>query len=365
MQKIIEAVKKNKVVAAIVVGILLLLIIALSIYLLLGGGEEEIPRGSIDQPFNYEEDKKIVINNDVNFSNYNPDSDRSAPVYTINQVNQVDNVKNFLREIGKGLMKIEAYEDVVYYWRENTSQDHYLVEYNALTDRLFFRFESAVDPNLSSTAYIQEDQLEAYFHSFVNTYLNENYKYTDFKISRTGGNYRIEANRLIGKYPLYISGFETFSDYLIIEEDGDILEGQFYIVNYDLGTAKNVDLVNSYGLGSVISRSDYPKEFNQGLIEDFDYTLVNGEPYNPRDGGLGDPPPTPLDNSMPELQECTAQSMSLGYLYLSKSFTMLTPAYRIDCVGEVQFRGNRYRASALVYANAIDPELVYVPGALE
>lgn len=344
-------------------GLLLVIAIALIVMQLIGGEETEIPKGSVDQPFTYETGKQLEIPETVEYTNFDPGDDTTAPIYEFALENKVDLVKSFLGSIGKRSMELEEYEDVVYYWRDDPSDDFYVVEYNALTDRVFFRFESAVDPDLNAGGYLSREDLEQYFTAFVHEYWDQSYSYTDFNVTRDGSTYRIEASRLIGKYPLHISGFEEYSDYLVVEDDGDILEGQIYLMNYDLSTAQNVDLITTVGLGSVIGRDDYPKDFYQLEPQDLDGTLLYGEPYTPAQSA-GDPPPTP-DGEIPELTECTAEEISLVYLYMSGTYQMLTPAYKIRCAGNVVVEGRSYRTEALVFANAIDPELVYVPATTE
>lgn len=365
MEKLLALIKQNKLPIAVFTGVLILLTLLYIFFAFIGSGETEIPEGSVDQPIPVTDGKEVEFNDDTTFTNFEPGRVASAPVYNIEVENKFNTVRAFLTGIGKGFMRLEEYEDVVYYWRDYPEDEVYIVEYNAITDRVYFRFESAVDVNVGDGRYLRTEDLENYFHQYVSTYWDASYRYTDFNISRQGTGYRIEASRLIGSYPLQISGFEEFSDYIVIEDDGDLIEGQIYLVNIDLESAENVSLIEAATLGALINSDEYPKDFYQLAPDDLDYTLIFGQPYSPIDSSLGDPPPTVNQGEIPELESCVAERVTLVYIYLSTHYERLTPAYRVNCVGQIEFRGESYRTEAILFTNAIDPDLVYVPGGLE
>lgn len=346
-------------------GTILILVIVVILYLLLNPATEKptILPGSVDQPISYEEDKdvevpaNIVIKNDL--------GDDTLPIFEIIKEDKVGGVQDFLVAAGHGFDKRISVEDIVYTWSENESGTLYVTEYNSIYDRVFFRFEDSVDFNISSGSILTESDMETFFVDFVHEVWNSDFEYINFNVSLEGNSYRVEANRAIGEYPLEVSGFESYSDYLVVDRDGKVSEGRFYLFEYDTDSAQYLDLLSIDLLDSVINRDDYPKEFNQLTPIGFEEAYPDLNPFQHEDGTTyGDVPAFDAISEMDDLDRCTTEKVSIVYLYFTNNYNELSPVYRLDCRGDIVFDGKVFETWAVIYASAIDPEYVYVPGTI-
>jgi hypothetical protein len=358
--------KENIIFLAI---ILVAILIGIILYLFTTGGDDTPPKlepGSVDQSLPFQEGKTIEINpNDEGFVNeVNYDK---LPVYELIADNHVDLVRTFLVESGNGTFRQENYSDIVYQWTANKSDDFYAVEYSVAFDRVFFRFEEGFSPSKLGNQSYSKDSLAQYFTSFAQGYFNSEFEYTDFKVSTVGRDFKIEANRSIDGVPLEVSGFQEFSDYLIVEENGEVSEGQFYLFEYDEKSGVELDLLSPLQLGSVISRDDYPREFNQRAPVGYDPSDFGYEEYplDPGSSFAGDPPLSESLEEIPTVTSCTATGMKVVYFFTNTSTNKLAPVYKIDCHSKVMISDKEYDVPVVIYASAIDPEYVYIPGTID
>lgn len=326
------------------------------------GQGSKIEPGSVEQPLPYSSDKKIVI--DLEDKEVTEEIKyEELPVYQIVKENHYNTVQNFMSDIGMGFATKENYDDIVYYWKEGENTSFYITEYNSVLDKVFFRFETAKSPRSLNVSSVRQEELGNFFQKFAQQYWGRDYKYQNFKVSFEGRNYKIEANRLIGDIPLYISGINTYSDYLVVTSEGKIVEGEFHLFDYDAESGEVLDLVQPDLLASVISRDDYPKEFNQLQPIGFDFSKYGAQEQEYDESGqfLGDLSITDYSEIIPEVKQCNASKVTLVYLFVNNNSQYITPTYRIDCMGEVIVDKEEYDVPVIIYTSAIDPEYVYVP----
>src|SRR5690606_3959842 len=142
----------------------------------------------------------------------------------------------FLTSVGKSSLQKELLGSSLVYWRDSPDEDYYIVEYSRIFDDLFFRFEDAATPSELSTTFVTRDSLPSYFTNFVNQYFKGDFQFTNFNITAVPEGYRVEANRLIDGVPLERSGSAKYSDYVIFQEDGDVVEGSITLLTINPST---------------------------------------------------------------------------------------------------------------------------------
>lgn len=361
-QNSIKSLTQEQIIVGLTVTALVL--IGLIYFASRGEDEPELEVGSIEQPLQYENNKQIELD-EATIENINKDEEiTSLPIYDFKKVNHSSLVQNFMVEIGDGFVARKNFDDIVYYWTPDADYPEYVTEYNAIFDRVFFRF---VEPRAVDkvTVSVSSNDLGAFFSQFVNTYFSKDLEYGQFKISSVGRGFRIEANRMIDGVPLQVQAAESYSDYLVIDSDGRIIEGSFYLFDYDEKSSVEVDLVDIATLGAVISRNDYPLMFQQGDPVGLNYEELGVEAYeyDPESGFQGDA--YDLDEEIPQAESCTATRIEIVYLFVNINAEKLAPVYRIDCRGKVTIKEKQYDVPIIIYASAIDPQYVYVPGNIE
>ncbi|MCB9790817.1 hypothetical protein H6764_02225 [Candidatus Nomurabacteria bacterium] len=342
--------RKNLIIAAVIIVTAVLGIIA---YILLKP-KPKLEPGSVDQPLGTD----IQVSVDIPVDNQPQDLVDKLSVYDIEEIDRTDVIAQFLSSIGKGLLQKEALGTDLVYWKDSPTEDYYLVEYNRIFDDVFFRFENPATPSKLGTSFVTRDTLPNFFTEFINEYFKNDFKFTNFNITTVSEGYRVEANRVVNDIPLERPGSSKYSDYIIVQEDGDIVEGSVTLFTIDSSSAIETALVPVADLGSYLLRKDYPKDFNQGFPIGLDITNFGYNPYDENGDFNGDPPP---DFEIPEATSCTADAVNVVYLFNRLGFKKLTPVYRIDCTGEITFGGSQFKVPIVIYANAIDPDVVYVP----
>lgn len=354
---------KREQIVAILIAFILIFIGALYFWLTREADHPDIEPGSVDQPLTFEKDREVVIESEKE-EIFKEVTYTELPIYDFRQVDHSNLVQSFLQDVGKGFTPKEEYDQIVYYWRENQEETFYVTEYNSILDKVFFRFKESVTPKKVGISNVSQDQLEQFFLKFAKTYWGSEMEYTNFKITPEGRSFRIEANRLIGEIPLMTSGFLDYSDYLVVENDGQVTEGLFHIFEYDKSSEVTLDLISTEDLSQVISRDDYPKEFNQRAPIGLDPSDLGYEQYenDPESEFLGDAALSDALDKIPEVESCNASRVSLAYFFLNINADKLSPVYRIDCVGKVIVNKKEYDVPVVIYASAIDPEFVYIPG---
>lgn len=190
----------------------------------------------------------------------------------------------------------------------------------------------------------------------MQNYFNTSFSYINVSAQNESGNLRITANRDIAGYPLEIAGHFDYSDYIVVDKNGDLIRGKIYLFQYDERKPITLEVLTALQLESVIGRPEYPKEINE-------FNPIGYEPeftYKEGHGGDGSYIGA-YDDKSPTIESCEADNMYLVYYYMNNQYDKLTPMYHVDCMGEKVIEGVAYSVPMLIYASAIDPEYVYIP----
>lgn len=343
------------------VGLLLLLLFLLFVNSVFSPKDQPLPPGGVDQQFNYDQGAKVSIDPDLT-AKIDISEDRYY-VYDIQHLNHSDVVQQFMIKIGKAFWTKQQFDEIYYIWQKSSSDTLQLVDYDAIQDKAFFRFDQPVELDLiHNGGVLSTDMLDNFFRDFIKEYFGSTADFSEARISRTGQTYRIEVNRNIDGIQVQNPGFNEYTDYIVIEQDGALIEGQVYL--FELGERTEVSLIDPNLLGSVINRADYPKDINELAPIGLDLTSIGSEPYDPASGFLGDAPPQSDIDKMPTPDSCKVRTIDVVYYYIRATTKNLAPAFRMDCRGTITYEGEQYVVPLIIYANALDPELVYVPGNL-
>lgn len=314
----------------------------------------------IDQPYNYDDSVRIVFDR-ANIED-NVKQDR-ANAYTIKKVDHSELIQQFLNKIGKGFWRKRSYDGVFYVWAKDANENFYIADYDPVNSQLFLRFEDPVElEGLSDVTSRLASSPASILEKVFYEYFDMSFNFDEPKVSTFNRETRIEARRLVDGIPLEVPGRSGYTDYLILDQGGRLKEANFLLL--ELEDASRVDLFSVELLGQVINRSDYPKDVIVDLPIGLDLTSLGYEPYDYASDFLGDPPPLDLEDVQLTPETCKVTSIELVYYFVRTTTEKLTPSYKVLCRGEVDVKGKQYSVPVTIFSNAIDPELVYVPGNL-
>ena len=311
--------------------------------------DENPPFGTlIDVPFQYYKQVRVDIP-EKTVENFELEDER-LKIYDIDMQNRHELVDNFLVDIGvSGMQKTEV-DEKYYQWKKGED----IVQYDQYTETLYFKFEESVTPLGLSQGFVGEEELNEYFEGFVQTYINKSFSYDNFDIEKERGQFRIMARRLVeGGYPLEISGYDSYTDYLIIEDDGDIKEGRLLLVTYSDYKAVRLNVVTPDSIETYTNSDLYPKEVNQGFAE-----LISGRRKS-RSSVSGHF--TEYEIEFPKVKDIEIKEIEIVYFFASTYYAKLIPAYKLTGESNVSYEGGEFLVPVVIYSNAMDPNFVYVP----
>ncbi len=318
---------------------------------------EKSDLNTIDQPFSYDDNVSIQFEDEDLFNEFKKNE---ANIYSLEANNHSELVQSFLNKIGKGFLKKQNFDSIYYIWSKNTQDNYYLVDYDTVKDFVFFRFEEPIVldeiKNFESAIFSNPENI---LEDFAFSYFNLNFKYETPKVTTIGNEYRIQARRIIDGIPLEVKGQDSFTDYLVFDKSGKLKEGSFLLADYT--DPVNAKLFPPDYLGSSINRSEYPKDIISKLPSDFSLEDFGYKPYKYEEGSLGDPPPVDFDEQDLIPSSCKVTTFELVYYFINSSAEKLTPVYKLGCKGEITFQDKSFTVPVTIFANALDPDLVYIP----
>ncbi len=303
------------------------------------------PDALIDIPLQNYPNQRITIQQSV-ISNFEFE-EKELEVYSIVERNNADVVDRFLTKISKSLNR-QNVSNIIILWTSATD----FAQYDVSRDEMFFRFSEPLSLTEIPITIVTNENAKQYLDEFVSKYLQLEYEYTNVKLTKVDSNFRIEANRSIEGYPLHVPGVDTYSDYLLVEPDGDIVEGRLRLINYTTDGVISIKPVHPTNLNRLISRTDYPKEVNQ----DFPDGLEKEQSERDAPGDID-------ENALkfPKVTNTVGKELSIVYFFATTDYKKLVPVYYIKGEGEILFETKTYVVPMTVYVNALDPERVYVP----
>ncbi len=341
------------------------LLIALSVFVIIivvliqiFSGDETNDSQLVDQPFNYDDNVEITVSDsvvkDVEITN-------KANLYNIDKTDNSILVQNFLNKIGKGFWRKTNFDDIYYVWSEDGGVGHYLADYDISKDSIFFRFEDPLElDEIENIDYKIDTAPTLLMDEVLLTYFDIDVELEDPEVSTYGNEIRMSTRRLIDDIPVEVRGNDSFSYYFVFDIAGRLKEGQVLLTSFV--EPEKVRIFDIEYLGNSINQKAYPKDIIAKLPSDFDLEDLGYEPYEYAEGFYGDPPPYEFDDEDLIPEECTVTAIELVYYFVRTSVEKLTPVYKLGCRGEVTIEEQTYLVPLTIFANALDPELVYVPG---
>lgn len=291
----------------------------------------------------------------------------SLPIYPLINSNRSSRVQEVISLMGLSSLQRRVFQDQVYVWAPRDESILQTVSYNSIDQKLAFSFDEPVELSTVSTSEFNTGAPEEYFERVISEILGYEVTYLEFNVTQEARRYKIEGSRDFGGYPLQIAGMGEYSDEMWITSDGLLVSGR--ILMYELeGSAIDIPLLTPAELSTVVSRDDYPKTFNQGEPVGFDLTDYGVEEFDPTtDNDVDFRGDFPFIEALdiPEADSCEGTNIRLVYYYASSDVDAITPVYRIECRGQILYRGDTFDVPVVVYANALSPEYVSVPSEIE
>jgi hypothetical protein len=345
-ESIKEAIKDRKKVVIILVVIAVVLIIY-SIVSMMFSKPDIDPIDSdkylIEPPMQVQESHSISLPPSLYNSKGFP---KSLDVYQIDSVTHTTNVETFLTKIGRTGLKKENVQGSFYSWENQGSK----VDYLQYQQQLKFIFSDPFKVSLT-TQFNGSDDIVRFFEGFMTEYFGKTYKYTNGKVTSEGRRSRIEVNRLVGQYPVYLQNHFTYTDSLLLDEAGNIYEGTLTMFEFK-ETGDTIDLVHASNLQRLLASEIYPKDIFEGYSEEL-AKLLNQPGIEHLDAA---------DQliEIPTSRISEAKSISLVYYYANDSYKQVVPVYRIEATGVITYAGKQVSIPLVIYANALDPDRVYI-----
>lgn len=340
--------KINKKTLIIIGGLILLgIVIGVTVFLLTKGDDSSLPDDGIEIPLNYSETRNVEIPSDTTLENKTSES----YVYKISLEGRENLIFDLVENSNVSHYSYRVSE-TLYQWGGADTTYVDLITYDSTSQYVNFNTETPVSVSGVSRPIDNEDEAYELAVSIAQEILGDSTDYALVNVEVEDGNYVVNFSRLVSDLKVEAPMLGDYSDTLTLNEDGQIVFGKILLANYYDSVA--VDIVNFNQIGNYLSSENYPYTFIPGAPIGYLDSLVEPE---------GDFYEVPADSEPlgGDITSCTAQSAELVYYYQSTYQTYLVPTYRIDCLGSTTIDGLKFDVPVLVYTNAINPELVYVP----
>ncbi|GAB4157611.1 MAG: hypothetical protein Fur003_1350 [Candidatus Dojkabacteria bacterium] len=338
--------KRFLVLLATIAGVIVLFIIA---WIIFAPKQPDLPAGGIDQGLPFNEARDIEIPNDVILSK----DPKEYKTYKVLDVDHSSQIREFLLQNGKGNLKEAHPVSFDYTWGTYGSETEDYVTYNTITDSAALIFNYPLEIDQVSAPILNEKEAEQIALKLLNRFFKSKYEFVVVRSEKEDRDFRVHLSRKLDGLNLVLPGIKDYSESLLFNPSGKLLAARISLVEYD--SPFKVDMLPFDQLGSYINSDIYPKEYNEGGPIDFDYSLLEGNELNYGDA------PTP-EAEVPTTDGCVADHVELVYYFDTHSQKYLAPTYRINCTGTITVKGRSFDVPVVVYANAIDPDFVYVPG---
>jgi hypothetical protein len=344
IEKIRPFYEKNR--TWIVWGGTVLLVSAMILIAVLWGRNEPVePLTLIETPLQYDVSHTLVVGKDKIEES---DLPGSLDVFKIVSRNYHQDIDGFLRALGqKGYAK-DSLQTALYTWNKGDSY----VEYVPDSQNLYFRFEDAAQTGIDLRVDSRDSGAQ-FLSQYYKKLFDRDYDFVNVTVDTVGSRTRIEGNREVNGYPMFVRANNDYTDYLIIDSDGKVYEGNNSLVEYTDDGSQKVDLVDISNLQFAMSKPDYPKEVIQlyGPSEDPDREEREGD-----SNGIDE-----FEDDPPIATGSTLESIELVYYFSDISLTQLSPTFRVMSNGVIRHNDRNVEVELLIYANALDPDRVYIP----
>jgi len=357
MTKLSEIIKKYDIIiiwlfALVMLGVLIL------VFALYDNQEKEIPQQSgvlteeyvetdvtkVQNTSQEETLQEIILDENV-YNAYNL-KDLKLPKYKIfSNIDYTSVMKAFLFENGITNAKVISNKYATYL---NSPDDKITyVHIDNVNGRLTFDFsEKPIPIKQIETGLLTETTAPAYFKKFIASYISADFQYTNVSVNQIGNKFTVTANRTVEGYPLYHYGITVFTDTMTFEDDGDLVMGTITVLDYDKTSAIEYEIIKPAEIAKDINVSSYGKALYEGGA-----TFVSGKEYDWDNYNYYLPDGHP--DKFPSISTCTVTDMEIVYFYTDTWDNSVYPMYRMNCYGEVEFKGGVYRVDAVIFGDAM------------
>lgn len=278
-------------------------------------------------------------------------------IYYVQEVDQSGQIEIFLARIGKTNLSKEKSAELLTIWSDTDD----LFQYSQNESEIFFRFSDPVAIPDVDFGYINSKNGADALAQVARAITGEIYTYTNVKVGEEGGTFRIEANREVDGVRIERPGISEYSDYLIVDDAGQIVEGRLFLPVFS-DVSLRVKIIHPTNLAGIVGKEVYPKEVNQGYARS-----ITEEDYQDAsttvDSSLNDVTLESLE--FPKATDITVEELELVYFFSNHNYPEIFPIYKIQGTGTVTFKGKEYVVPVLIYASALDPDLVYIPSEVD
>ncbi len=344
MRRILDFINKNK---GVLLAILIVIAIsAIIIIWLTSGDDKQAPNNNflIEVPLSTEVKHAVTIDREKYVQ-----LPKELGIYKIVKTDNRALINNFLVKIGKNNMNIAFSDPDFVSWEKDNEYVEYITNYSSLK----FYFEDTVQLVFNNPV-TDDASAQRFVELFYRNYLNKDYEFTNVKVTQEGTMKKIEASRKIGDLPIYTMGYDVRTDLLYIDNNSNLKSGLLTIVEVEAEPADTIPLVDITNLQNVLRNSEYPKVVYEGYSEELiEYASRNEDGTEIPDYG---------DNLIAKTLQATsvADKVGLVYFYSDNSLTYLVPSYQIYSTGRVEYNSKTFPIPLLIYANALDPERVFI-----
>jgi hypothetical protein len=183
---------------------------------------------------------------------------------------------------------------------------------------------------------------------FQEDFLLDKWEYTNFNLERYQGGFTVTAHRSVDGIPFERIADIQYTDHIKFDSRGFLISGKILLLEY--GGNFSVDLIETNTLGNIINSDVYPKQY---VVDKSKLNIGNLE--KSEDIDLHYP------NEIHDIDECNATNIELVYVYGTRhNSKYITPVYKMNCIGEVNYQNQILNIHIFLYTNAITTDSIMV-----
>lgn len=299
--------------------------------------------GRVQLPLQYYKKYIVTLSSDVK---KNVDTYKNKYVgYKVKNVSHSELVTNALDGMKKGSLNYQKVGNFFYTW----SDKYNYANYDENTDIFLFSFEDPATVNDLQLLSTNDKDIEDFVAKYLNTYFGSYLQYTKINITKGASTITVKFNRQVNGTPVRIVGQrDPYSNYIEFTNKGQLKSGKILVAEFEEYAKQKYSIISSKDLEKYISAKEYPKEINF-VIKD----LTALEIY-PDYGYESETPPYLMQGSV------DVKEVSLVYLYASKQYAVV-PGFAMTGDGTVKVENSNRDATFTMFANAINPDDIYIP----
>lgn len=311
--------------------LLVIVIVAILILLLFRKNKDEYITTPIHQTSISTSTKKVLFEK-VN----NIQKEDEYYLWEIKNSLQLEKLKKLAND--NGLELIYSREGITYQWEKNQKQ----IIYNLVNNTVTIIGENIISSDdLSSIS-------SSTFSDIAKRYFDLDWRYEVFQTEkRDAGETVYYAKRILdNKNLIEMGGHNHQTDYLAVKNNR-IVHAKLLLADF-INTGKRVPLISQKELDIYANQKNYPKDFypqtdilnNDPVFEEIEYVE---EEYK---------------KLLDSINNCQTENIKIVYLYKNMAQEYLTPVYALDSQCQAQYKDKQYFIPAVIYLNAIDPNLI-------